>query len=159
MPQSMKVYLYLYFGVSHSLPNFFDNVAFFYHNKSSCTDFSLLYLSQTQLITIISYLEASLVIIGGSNGLLLLGCGYQDVGFYQAVALLCKHGALRRQSLEPSHEKCAQRKTLPKQSKVRSKARARLRARQVLWTLEYIYIYVCMCHEVVRGRTGCVLMD
>ena len=97
----------------------------------------------------------------------MLGFGYQVVGSYEAVALLCEHRALRRQSLEPSrtkHVKHAQsaRSRRLRRSKVKCEAkpaRACMRAKVCGYLNIYIYVCVCMCCEVVRGHTGCVLMD
>ena len=86
--------------------------------------------------------------------------------------MLCKHGALQRQSLEPSRTKrmkhahearIAEDFAEAKQS-VKQSPRALARAPRIVEYLNiyiYIYIYmcVCMCREVVRGRTGRVLMD
>ena len=92
----------------------------------------------------------------------LLGCCF---------VLLCKHGALQRQSLEPSRAKCVKWKTLPKQSEsAKQSPRMLVCALKLVDTCTpyiyvdtYIYIYmcvcVCMCCEEVCGRTGRVLMD
>ena len=83
----------------------------------------------------------------------LLGFGYQVVGSYQAVALLCKHGALRRQSLEPSCAKRVKRVQSVRSGRLR-RSKAKCEAKPVRTCVHtkdcghlniYIYISVCVC--------------